>query len=31
MNWETGKDGTTSWNERGWNVAQGEGLFMHGA
>jgi hypothetical protein len=29
MNWETGKDGVTSWNERGWNVAQGEGLFMH--
>ena len=29
MNWETGKDGVSSWNDRGWTVAQGDGLFMH--
>ena len=29
MNWETTKDGGTSWNTRGWTVAQGDGLFMH--
>ena len=29
MNYGTARNGISSWNERKWKVAQGEGLFMH--